>query len=35
MLEEKQGVAKFKDGKVALELRPFEIRTLRFSRVTK
>jgi alpha-mannosidase len=32
MLEEKQGVAKFKDGKVALDLRPFEIRSLRFSR---
>jgi alpha-mannosidase len=32
MLEEKQGVAKIKNGKVALDLRPFEIRTLRFSR---
>ncbi|MEI6148837.1 MAG: glycoside hydrolase family 38 C-terminal domain-containing protein [bacterium] len=32
MLEEKQGVATLKDGRVALELGPFEIRTLRFSR---
>lgn len=32
MLEEQQGVARFKGGKVALDLRPFEIRTLRFSR---
>jgi alpha-mannosidase len=32
MLEEEQGVAKLKNGQVALDLRPFEIRTLRFSR---
>jgi hypothetical protein len=32
MLEEQQSVAKLKDGQVALDLRPFEIRTLRFSR---
>jgi alpha-mannosidase len=32
MLEEQQGVARFKDGKVELDLRPFEIRTLRFIR---
>ncbi len=32
MLEEKQGAAKFKDGKVTMDLRPFEIRTLRFRR---
>jgi len=32
MLEEKQGVARLKDGRAALDLRPFEIRTLRFSR---
>jgi len=32
MLEQKQGGATLKDGKVRLDLRPFEIRTLRFSR---
>jgi alpha-mannosidase len=33
MLEQKQGAAAvLKDGKVRLDLRPFEIRTLRFSR---
>jgi alpha-mannosidase len=32
MLEEKQGSAALKDGRVQLDLRPFEIRTLRFNR---
>ncbi|MEO5365850.1 MAG: glycosyl hydrolase-related protein [Magnetococcus sp. WYHC-3] len=32
MLEEKQSAAVIKHGKVALDLRPFEIRTLRLSR---
>ncbi|MBM4148884.1 MAG: alpha-mannosidase [Lentisphaerae bacterium] len=32
MLEEKLAAAKLKDGKIALDLRPFEIRTLRFIR---
>ena len=31
MQEEKQGVARLKGGKVAMELQPFEIRTLRFN----
>ena len=32
MLEEKQGDARLVKGKVALDLRPFEILTLRFGR---
>ncbi len=32
MLEQKQGDAGLRNGQVALDLRPFEIRTLRFSR---